>query len=369
MDHAILIVGRLADFAGKDQRRKKKVVEMNGGHWKPPPGFFPPGMGGPPGAKPNDRGKPPSDPSTKAPSPPKGPPVPSMTGMVPPPPRPAKMPDAFAPNGRPQGDKSPIEGVEPIPEDAAELEAQLHAAEREWEAIDHALNVFEQSLPPEFHPLGPEHTPPIATPFGPALQYRTFAQSCIWVFFLTGRILHQRTHPSMPPAAMMAAGIAAAKTAGYANRIGRTCAGIYPQERGLTSMNPTLGAALIESTMGLFFAGVQYMNPAQRGWTITKLRDIARLTGWQSSAAIAAGCEIAWEQAGIAGRGPPYTRTMDPMAKDERVAGRKPENSTIAPSDHNDRRFIVGNPGTRVHWALGILSVEEDVRRLDLGRD
>jgi hypothetical protein len=120
--------------------------------------------------------------------------------------------------------------------------------------------------------------------------------------------------------------------------------------------------------MGLFFAGVQYLDPAQRGWTITKLRDIARLTGWQSSVAIAAGCEIAWEQAGKAGRGPPYQRTINPRTKDERIAGRKPENPAVVPSDSNDRRFIVGNPGTRVHWALGILSVEEDVKKLDLGR-
>jgi hypothetical protein len=57
---------------------------------------------------------------------------------------------------------------------------------------------------------------------------------------------------------------------------------------------------------------------------------------------------------------------MDPDAKDERVAGRRPE--TSAADDQNDRRFIVANPGTRVHWALGILSVEEDVKKLDLGK-
>lgn len=292
-----------------------------------------------------------------------------MHGMIPPPPRPARMPDAFAPNGRaPPADSSPTEGSRSTPDDVAELEAQTTAAEAEWQAIKTAAEVFEASLPAEFRPLRPEHALPITTPFGPALQYRTLTIACIWIFYLTGRILLERTHPSMPPAAMMAAGVATAKTDEFANLIGRVCAGIYPQDRTLTSMNPTLGAALIESTMGLFFAGVQFMDPAQRGWTITKLRDIARLTGWQSSAAIAAGCEIAWEQAGLAGRGPPYQRTMDPMAKDERVAGRKPEGSVAVPNDPNDRRFIVGNLGTRVHWALGILSVEEDVRKLDLGR-
>jgi hypothetical protein len=363
MDHAILLVGRIANFAGKDQKRKRKLVEKNGGHWKPPSGWILPGKGRNPSA--NASSGPSPGQGTKLPSPPK---VPAMHGMIPPPAQPPRMPDAFAPNGRVTKEPSPTDGSGPVADDDAELEAQTREAEREWQAIHHAIKVFEQSLPREFRPLTPEYAPPIATPFGPALQYRTLTQSCIWIFFLTGRILHHRTHPSMPPAAMMAAAVAAQKTAEDCNLIGRVCAGIYPQDRGMTSMNPTLGAALIESTMGLFFAGVQLIDPAQRGWTITKLRDIARLTGWQSSAAIAAGCEIAWEQAGIAGRGPPYQRTMDPMAKDERVAGRKPENPQAVPNDHNDRRFIVGNPGTRVHWALGILSVEEDVKKLDLSK-
>lgn len=68
------------------------------------------------------------------------------------------------------------------------------------------------------------------------------------------------------------------------------------------------------------------------------------------------------------GRGPPYQRTMNVAAKDDRVAGRSrdPVAKMYPPKDNNDRRFIKVNPGTRVYWALGILSVEEDMQGLNL---
>ena len=68
------------------------------------------------------------------------------------------------------------------------------------------------------------------------------------------------------------------------------------------------------------------------------------------------------------GRGPPYQRTMNQAAKDDRVAGRSqdPAVTLNPPKDNNDRRFIMMNPGTRVYWALGILSAEEDLKSLSL---
>ena len=120
--------------------------------------------------------------------------------------------------------------------------------------------------------------------------------------------------------------------------------------------------------MSLFHAGVQYREQGQRGWTITKLRDIARLTGWQTSALIASGCETAWLKAAEAGKGPPYTRTMNTNAKDDRVAGRgrDPKSFEQPPKDNNDRRFITVNAGTRVYWAIGILGVEEDMKNMNI---
>lgn len=247
------------------------------------------------------------------------------------------------------------------------LEAATLEAENEWNSICAALDAFEESLGRDYQPLSPDHMQPLSTPFGPALYYRSYPVACIWVLFYTARIMAMRAQPSMPPAAMIAAGVAAPRTAGWANTIGRICAGIQPISNSVP-VTPGVGAAMMDSCMGLFHAGVQYRDAAQRGWTITKLRDVARLTGWQTSALIASGCEKSWIKAAEMGRGPPYQRTMNQAAKDDRVAGRSrdPAVTRNPPKDNNDRRFIMMNPGTRVYWALGILSAEEDLKSLSL---
>jgi hypothetical protein len=66
-----------------------------------------------------------------------------------------------------------------------------------------------------------------------------------------------RSHPSMPPATMMAAGIAARQTAFFATELGRIAAGIAPGCSMTLQVNPGVGAALIESSTCLFLAGVQ----------------------------------------------------------------------------------------------------------------
>ena len=148
----------------------------------------------------------------------------------------------------------------------------------------------------------------------------------------------------------------------------------------------------MESSFSLFFAGIQFQDPGQRGWTVTKLNDIARLTGWQTSSAIAAGCEVCWERMGEMGRGPKYVSTMDRGSRNERTGGwtRRGESSgeggvgwggpsvkkQKAEVDdeepdlliNHDRRFINVNPNARVHWALGILGVEDDMKKLDLDK-
>ena len=247
-----------------------------------------------------------------------------------------------------------------------ELETSTSIALNEWLSISRALDVFEESLGPSYAALSPDHMTPLSTPFGPALYYRTYGIACIWSMYYTGRIISARVHPSMPPAAMVAAGIAARSTAAWANLIGRINAGIQPISTTVP-VNPAHAAALMDGCMGTFFAGVQYQDAAQRGWTITKLRDIARLTGWPTAALIASGCERAWQKAYENGRGPKYERTMNATAKDDRVAGRSRESELRPPKDINDRRFVKVNPGTRVYWAMGLLSAEEDMAALSLG--
>jgi hypothetical protein len=228
-----------------------------------------------------------------------------MYGMVPPH-GPTRLPSGFVDD---RGKK------QVSPEEDDEDNFTYTEAEQEWEEIMVSMNTYAQALGRDFQPLPADVTTAISTPFGPALQYRTHTIAVIWGFYYAGRILLNRLHPSMPPAMMMSAGVAASTTAEYAQIIGRITAGIYyPQRYNLKagSLSPTLGSSLTEITMPMFFAGVQYVDPTQRGWTIAKLRDISRLTGWKSSDAIASGCEKAWIVAAKNGRGPPYERSFEP---------------------------------------------------------
>ncbi|KAL8689977.1 MAG: hypothetical protein Q9218_004474 [Villophora microphyllina] len=344
-DHLVLLFARLTDWAARDLARKikaqKKAEDMNklvsqqSPHWSPKRSSQSISNGQQPAQRP-----------------------PPMYGMMPAPGH-IHLPSAFD-----QSRQDHHEANQIVVEDA-ELEEATRAAEREWADICAALDILEESLSPEFQPLSADHMTPLSTPFGPALYYRTYSIACVWSLVFTARIFATRVAPAMPPAAMAASGIAAPSTAHWANTIGRICGGLQPFST-TTPLNPSHGAALMDSCMGLFHAGIQFRDAAQRGWTITKLRNVARVTGWQTSALIASGCERAWMAAADQGRGPPYTRTMNVTAKDDRVSGRSRDPNPGPPKDNNDRRFITMNPGTRVYWAMGILSAEEDMQQLKL---
>ena len=340
-------MGRIADFSARDQRRKRKLMETSGGRWRPPPDMDlgPPSQAPPP--------PPPSDlrhldggqqaqsrnPDSNSASANAVPQMPVMYGMIPSP-GPSKMPTAFKSDGHPSPESSSSDDLE--------LEAAAVEAEDEWNEIKRALQVFEECLGPSFHPLTSEYMPPTPTPFGSALYYKTYSMSCMWAVYNLGHIVLQRAHPSMPPLAMMAAGVAAKKTARFANEIGRIAAGLFPTDLN-TPINPTLGAALTECSMALFFAGVQYQDAAQRAWTVNSLQEIGRRTGWDSITTIASGCETAWEKAAQMGRGPPYLRRTT-----------KPRYIERAPHQMGDGRIDTTDPGTtasgmRLHYAMGLL--------------
>jgi hypothetical protein len=216
------------------------------------------------------------------------------------------------------------------------------------------------------------------TPFGPALIHRSYDISIIWTLLHLAKIILVRSHPAMPPAAQMAAGVGAPATQPYATLIGRITAGMQlPMGEDLS---PSLGAVLTESTLSLFFAGVQYQAPAQREWIITRLVDIDRRTGWASAGIIARGCETAWEKAATMGRGPPYRRRTrrvgeeGPLLYEETtseasVGGRDgvdgeswlQRGGSIGERQGNEQRgFIVKNQPPP--WALNLLGTEEDLR-------
>lgn len=422
LDHLLLVMGRLTEFGGKDRVRKQRAVAAQGGQWKPPKWLF--GPRGPPAGPPEGASKSSSGPPKQSPSPSsersgasirsasqstaKSSPAPSANegrvrsskpGLQGPGPGPGAGPPMFGmmpPATEPLQLHSAIQSMEASIRDPAfavmqqrkestpprNLEDDTAKAFAEYNEIQKAFDVFERSLGHDFEPL-PASGAPIATPFGPALVYKNPAVACIWGFYNIGRILLQRLHPEMPPAAMVSAGVTAHLTRDYAQTVGKICAGIYStQQYGQSgALDPIFAGAMMESTFYLLFAGVQYTDPGQRGWTISKLKDIERRCGWQTSGAIAAACEIAWERMGQAGRGPPYERVWDVNNKDIRVSGvfRRSEGKgerssqvSDAATEHeiefvnHDRSLIDRSGSTRVHWAMGLLSVEEDIKQMSL---
>jgi hypothetical protein len=165
------------------------------------------------------------------------------------------MGDASLPRGfSPQAEDSPISssGGESISLEEATINAQ-----NEWMDLRRAFDELASRFGEDFDPLGPEYATEIQSPFGPAIQYRTYHMAIIWLWYWMGIIVCQRAHPAMPPVAMMAAGIMAQQTAQYVIKIGRICAGIAPDIGSADQINITTGSALTESAFALFVAGVQ----------------------------------------------------------------------------------------------------------------
>jgi hypothetical protein len=177
--------------------------------------------------------------------------MPSFAGMMPGTEGKATLPRGFSP----AREESPASDSE-----ERNLEEWTHEAEDGWQEILAAFTILEENYGPDFQPLGPEHSQPIQSPFGPALLYRTYSIAGIWMLHYMGLILCHRYHPSMPPAATIAAGIAARQTAVYANQIGRISAAIAPNASEVIQLPTGVGAGLIECSFALFIAGVQVRN-------------------------------------------------------------------------------------------------------------
>jgi hypothetical protein len=245
-----------------------------------------------------------------------------------------------------------------------DLDLATASAFKEWGQLKGALNTFESHLGPHFQPMPADVHPATHTPFGPALFYRSHDVATIWAIYYMACIILERAHPHMPPAAMMAAGVAARQTSPFASRIGQIVGGIAPPIMG-PDLSPNLGACLCECSLPLFFGGVQYQDPSQREWLVGFLRNVELRTGWKSIGMVAQGCETAWEKAFEMKRGPPYKRKFDQWhidtLYDSRVA-RITNNYTALDNDHPDiaSRIPRDHQGTRVHWAMGILGVVED---------
>ncbi|TLS27853.1 hypothetical protein PpBr36_01761 [Pyricularia pennisetigena] len=345
-DHLILLLGRLCNFASNDLARKR-MAWANGAGGGPPPGKPQGGPGGGgPGLSP-----------------------PSFAGMMPTSGT-FSVPAGFSPPREPSAQTSG-------PADDASLEERTKAALAEWESIRQAFDLFHSSLGPDFGPLTSEFEPPKPSPFGPALTYRTYSIAGVFMNYYMGLIVLYRAHPSMPPVAMVAAGMAAQQTGMYANTIGRILAGLVDVTPGMSEVTTVVGGILIESCFPMFVAGVQYQGNDQRVWTIGRLLDVVRLTGWRSAHQIAGGCESAWIKAASLKRGPPYQRPRHLATPSNGSVWNGPRRIDKRIKELEDERARDGEPEgqlvlakeEKAHFALGLIAVEQDFHRLNLSRN
>jgi hypothetical protein len=278
----------------------------------------------------------------------------------------------------PNYERSPPTPNVPNPQHA-DLSTLYEKAVLEWENICDAYtavaHILEQAdtfapLPEDTYPPAPggrPHHQANMTPFGPAILHRSYDISILWLIVHLAKIILLRSHPGMPPAAQMAAGVCASATAPYCMLIGRICAGM--QIPVTSDLSPFLGAVLTESTLSLFFAGITFQDPRQREWLITRLLETDKRTGWASAGIIAKGCETAWEKAAEMGRGPPYQRrtrkiradSEDVQGQEEAGEGRAGQRGEARIQEiDSETRFVVKS--RTAPWALNLLGTEEDLR-------
>ncbi|GAB7354266.1 hypothetical protein MBLNU459_g4797t2 [Dothideomycetes sp. NU459] len=358
VDHLVLLLARIADFAVRDRKRKLKVMENNGNIWKPPAS-----MRG--GRSPSNQATP--GVVAQAGSPGVPPPQPLFFGMAPPPAGGTHMPPSY----QPAYDDSTTGASQQQPQThyPINLELATDNALSEWDQIFAALGLLADHLGLHFQPLGPEYQQPVETPFGTALVYRSWDISCFWAMYYMAVIIAHRSHPHMPPAAHMAAGVAVAQTRDAAARLGQIAAGVAmpPPDRPL---NPNLGAAMCDLSVPLFFSGIQYADAAQRAWLVDRLFQVDRRTGWATAALIAEGIQTAWVKAAAAGRGPPYVRVARPNVRDDRIGHYLTQDYKVVdfqgqpePPEESDtsRRNVPTKAAARLHWAIGIIGGEDDL--------
>lgn len=96
------------------------------------------------------------------------------------------------------------------------------------------------------------------------------------------------------------------------------------------------------------------------------MQDTVRLTGWESARQIADGCESGWLKAAALGHGPPYQRSEDdsPFLAPAR-AGLRRLDQRIRELGDDEGRLVLAN-SEQAHYALGLLSVQQELDKLDL---
>jgi hypothetical protein len=107
----------------------------------------------------------------------------------------------------------------------------------------------------------------------------------------------------------------------------------------------------------------------QRAWLVQKCQDITRLTGWQTAQTIGAACETSWIKAAEAGRGPPYAKATENRLSDSVMYpySRRVDHVLLERGHDNSKLKVTRTD--KVHYALGLLGVEDDFKNLDFECD
>jgi len=267
-----------------------------------------------------------------------------------------------------------------------DLDRDTQTALAELASIADALELWKSCLGEDFHALRVHPEAAIESPFGPALRYNDPRVACCWAIYYLTKIMLRRFHPNSPPAMMASAGVNARLTESDALAIGRIFWGVLLDQKEIArqrSMNPTVVAALQELSFPLMFAGVQLQHGEQRAALIESLMDVGQETGWKTAIACASACETSWEKMGKMGKGHPYERTVPQRdSLGARMQNHRAHGSTSITismkQDHehelesrfisHDRNLIDKNPGLRSYWAMGVLSLDEDLKKMSLAK-
>lgn len=113
---------------------------------------------------------------------------------------------------------------------------------------------------------------------------------------------------------------------------------------------------------------LQYQDHAQRTFTVEKLHDIRRLTGWESAASIARGCQTSWIKSAEMGRGAPWTRISRADNGNDgsgNIGNQRMIDKALLEQGSSSEKFVI-QPKDRAQFALGVLGIEEDLDNLDL---
>ncbi len=177
-DHLLLLLGRMTNFASRDLVRKRRAK-------KPDPNA-PRGPGGP------------------GQSPPMFPGLVPSSGNV-------TIPTGFSPP------REPSPPLSDVAEDQ-DIEASTAAALQEWGGYSPRVRSVPRQPRARFRASRSRPGHRRGDTFGPSRMYRTYSIAGIWMNYFMGLIALYRAHPSMPPIAMVAAGITAG--ADYALGVG-----------------------------------------------------------------------------------------------------------------------------------------------------